>query len=144
MENINIKIEIIKSFTSEFGFLEDKFEIMDLLANNSPMDYKTIEFLKLPSQVNNIVWHPGVYIFIGNNEVFRVGVSMRNSRNRVLEHLVTCTSKNGFGIWDIEKYDDRSILLFNVKNKSDRHWLLSLEAFFETNFQPKITAGRIG
>jgi hypothetical protein len=144
MENINIKIEIIKSFTSEFGFLEEKFEIMDLLANNSPMDYKTIEFLKLPSEANNIVWHPGVYVFIGNNEVFRVGVSMRNSRNRVLQHLDAYTSKNGYGIWDIEKYDDRAILLFNVKNKSDRHWLLSLEAFFETNFNPKIKAGRIG
>ena len=144
METYNLKKRIIESFESEFRFLKDKFEIIDLLANNTPMDYETFEYLKLPSEQYNIVWHPGVYIFIGNNELYRVGVSMRNSRSRVMEHLAAKTSKNGHCIWDIDNFPDKSILLFNVRNRDDRHWLLSLEVFLETKFQPKIKAGRIG
>ena len=134
------KGEILESL----GFIKDKFELIELLENNSAMDYKTIEYLKLPSKDNNIVWHPGVYVFIGNNELYRVGVSMRNSRSRVMEHLKAETSKDGYCIWDINKYQDKSILLFNVKDVSDKHFLLALEAFLETKFQPKIKAGRIG
>lgn len=144
METITLKEQIIEAFESEFSFVKDKFELIDLLANNSPMDYETIEYLKLPSDDYNIVWHPGVYTFIGNNELYRVGVSMRNSRARVMEHLDAETSKDGYCVWDIDKHSDKSILLFNVKNKEERHWLLALEAFLETKFQPKIKAGRIG
>lgn len=140
----SIRQQIVDAFELEFGFIKYKFEIIDLLANNSPMDYETIEYLKLPSDEYNIVWHPGVYAFIGNNELYRVGVSMRNSRRRVMEHLDAGTSKDGFCVWDIDKHSDKSILLFNVKEKADRHWLLALEAFIETNFEPKIKAGRIG
>lgn len=144
MENSTLKQQIIDAFESEFGFVKEKFELIDLLANNSPMDYETIEYLKLPSDNYNIVWHPGVYAFIGNNELYRVGVSMRNSRARVMEHLDAETSKDGYCVRDIDNYPDKSILLFNVKDKSDRHWLLALEAYLETKYQPKIKAGRIG
>jgi hypothetical protein len=144
MMSQTIKQQIIVAFESEFGFIKDKFELIDLLANNSPMDYKTIEYLKLPSEDYNIVWHPGVYIFIGNNELYRVGVSMRNSRARVMEHIVAQTSKDGICILDIDKYSDKSILLINIKNQQDRHWLLALEVFLETKFQAKIKARRIG
>lgn len=139
-----IKQNIIEAFESEFGFIKEKFELIDLLSNNSPMDYETIEYLKLPSKDNNIVWHPGVYLFIGNDMLYRVGVSMHNSRARVMQHLDAGTAKDGYCIWDIDKYKDKSILLFNIKDKSDRHWLLSLEAFLEGKFDPKIKAGRIG
>jgi hypothetical protein len=61
-----------------------------------------------------------------------------------MEHLDACTSKNGFSIWDIDKYPDKSILLFNIKKKDDRHWLLAIEAFFEEKFNPLIKAGRVG
>lgn len=139
-----IKEKVISAFREEFHFVQEKFEIMDLLANNSPMDYETINNLKLPSDNYNIVWHPGVYVFIGNNTVYRVGVSMRNSRWRVMQHLDACTSKNEHCIWDIDKCEDKSILLFNVKNKDDRHWLLALETYLESKFDPLIDAGRIG
>jgi hypothetical protein len=145
IENIkSIRQKLIEAFELEFSFIKHKFEIIDILSNNSPMDYQTIEYLKLPSDEYNIVWHPGVYAFIGNNELYRVGVSMRNCRARVMEHLYAATSKDGYSVWDIDKHADKSILLFNVKDKSDRHWLLALETFFETNFSPKIKAARIG
>jgi len=139
-----MKEKIIAEFKKEFGFISDKFEFLDLLGNGSPMDSETIEYLKLPSDAYNVVWHPGVYFFIGNNSVYRVGVSMVNSRARVMQHLEACTSKNGIGIWDIDKFDDKSILLINVKDKKDRHWLLAIEAYFEQSLKPLIGADRIG
>ncbi len=139
-----IKQQIIEAFETEFGFIKDKFELIDLLSNNSPMEYETIEYLKLPSENYNIVWHPGVYTFIGNDLLYRVGVSIHNSRARVMQHLDAWTEKDGYCVWDINNHADKSILLFNVKEKSDKHWLLALEAFLETKFQPKIKAGRVG
>lgn len=139
-----MKDQLISAFKKEFSFIEDKFEILDLLGNNTPMDYETMEYLKLPSEEYNIVWHPGVYAFLGNNSLYRVGVSMNNSRARVMQHLDACTAQEGYGIWDIEKFEDKSILLFNVKNKEDKHWLLALEVFFENTFKPLIKARRIG
>jgi hypothetical protein len=139
-----IKDDIINAFNTEFGFIKNKFELIDLLDNNSPMNYDIIKNLWLPSDNYNIVWHPGVYIFIGNNSVYRVGVSIHNSRARVLEHLKNSTTKNGYCIWDIDKYQDKSILLFNVKNKADNYWLLALEMFLEKKFKPKIPAARNG
>ncbi len=139
-----IRQKLINAFEQEFHFLKDKFEIIDLLGNDSLMDYETIEYLKLPSDDYNIVWHPGVYAFIGDNKLYRVGVSMHNSRARVMQHLDACTAKDNYCVWDIDKFDDKAILLFNVKNKTDKHWLLALEVFIENNFNPLITAGRIG
>ncbi|MBK9635082.1 MAG: hypothetical protein IPO64_11380 [Bacteroidetes bacterium] len=143
---VTLKIiqQLIDAFNKEFHFIKDKFEIIDLLANKTLMNTKTIRNLKLPTNEYNIVWHPGVYVFIGNNELYRVGVSMTNSRARVLQHLDGCTTKDGFAIWDINKYEDKSILLFNVKNISDKHWLLAIETYLETKFAPLISAGRIG
>lgn len=140
----SIREKLINAFEAEFSFVKDKFELMDLLANGQAMDYNEFENLKLPSDDYNIVWHPGVYLFIGNNSLYRVGVSMKNSRARVMEHLDNCTSDGKHAIWDIDKYDDKAILLFNVKDLADRHWLLSLEAFFETKFSPLIKAKRVG
>ena len=61
-----------------------------------------------------------------------------------MEHLDARTSKDGYAIWDIDQFEDKSILLFNVKERKDWHWLLAIEAFFEINLSPKIKAGRIG
>lgn len=140
----SIKHQIIEAFETEFYFIKDKIEVMDMLDNNTPMDYETFDYLRLPSYDYNIIWHPGVYVFIGNNSVYRVGVSLRNSRARVMEHLDVGTQKDGHNIWDIDKYDDKSILLFNVKNKLDKHWLPALEIYLEEKFKPLISASRIG
>lgn len=139
-----IKNEIINAFHEIFGFIEDKFEIMELLPNGKKIDYEEINKIKLPSDEYNIVWHPGVYLFIGNNKMYRAGVSMRNSRNRVLEHIYQGTEASGYRIWDIDQYDDRSIMLFNIKDPSESYWLLALELFFEERFKPLIKARRKG
>jgi hypothetical protein len=139
-----IKDEVIQAFREEFGFLEEKFAILDLLENNAKIDYETIKNLRLPSREDNIVWYPGVYVFIGNNSIYRIGVSMRNSRARVMQHIKVRTGKGGFSIIDIDKFPDGSILLFNVRDPKDRHWLLALEVYLERRFQPLIGSRRIG
>jgi hypothetical protein len=139
-----IKEKIISAFENEFSSIKEKFEIMDLLASKRKMDSDTIENIMLPSEENNIVWHPGVYFFLGNDSFYKVGVSLQNSRARVMQHLDACTARDGYGIWDINDYDDKSILLINVKDKRDRHWLLAIEAYFEEHMKPLIRAGRIG
>lgn len=144
MTQPSIKERVLNEFFLEFGPIKDQFEVIDLLGNNSPMDYEVIKYLKLPSEENNIVWHPGVYVFLGNNQVYRVGVSVRNSRARVMQHIKVSTQKNGFSIKDINNYPDKSILLFNIKDPKDIHWLLALELFFERKLDPKIKAGRMG
>lgn len=139
-----IKQEIIAEFKKVFKEIESKFEIIDLLENGSPMDSETIEYLKLPSDTKNLVWHPGVYFFIGNGKLYRVGVSMTNSRARVMQHLEAHTNNGEYGIWEIDKYSDKSILLINAIKKEDKFWLLSIEAYFEMNFNPLIKAKRVG
>lgn len=139
-----IKNEVISAFREEFSFIQQKFEVLDLLENCVSLDYEVICNLKLPSNEYNIIWHPGVYVFIGNNRVYRIGVSMRNSRARVMQHLEAFTSKDGYGVWDINKFTDKCLLLINVKEISDRHWLLAIEAYLEEKFNPLIKAARIG
>ncbi len=136
--------QVISAFQEEFSFIKDKFEIMNLLPKGVHMNEKEIEEIKLPSPENNMVWHPGVYVFIANDKVYRVGVSINNSRARVLQHLKACTHYNSHQVWHLNKHEDRAILLFNVKNSSDRHWLLALEVFLETKFLPLIPAKRKG
>jgi hypothetical protein len=53
-----IKDDIILSFKSEFRFLQDKFEIINLLENWSEMGYETIGGLKLLSDEYNMVGIP--------------------------------------------------------------------------------------
>lgn len=139
-----IKNTIISEFNETFSFIRNKFEIIELLENSEKIDYDKINDLKLPSDDFNIVWHPGVYLFIGNKRVYRVGVSLRNSRNRVMQHIGDGTTGGGHCVCDIDKFDDRSILLFNIKNPEDRFWLLALELFFEEKFTPLIKARRKG
>jgi hypothetical protein len=143
-QEFTVKQKVIQEFEKEFAHIASKFEIMDLLSNNSIMDYETIEYLKLPSDDYNIIWHPGVYVFIGNNKVYRVGVSLNNSRKRVMEHIKVQTRQDEYCVEDISAFDDKATLLFNVKNKEDRHWLLALEVYLEQKFKPLIKANRIG
>lgn len=139
----NIKNEVLVAFKKEFGDLKEKFEAIDLLEQKEGMDYN-YQFLEVDSERKNVISNPGVYMFLGNDHVYRVGKSSRNCINRVKEHLDNWTSADGHCIWDIDKYGDKSILLLNVKDRSDAHWVLSLEAFFESKFKPLIKAKRVG
>ena len=145
MNQFNIVNQVQESFEKEFHFIKDKFVVLDLLENQSPMELDAVRKLKLPIDGEDMVWHPGVYVFIGDGAVYRVGRSLDNSRKRVMEHLVDRTEFKGIGVWDIKDMADKAILLFNLKNpKEDIHWLAALEIFLEREFKPKIPSGRLG
>jgi hypothetical protein len=144
MNRSEIVSRVIESFEMEFNFIKDRFVVLDLLKNHRPMTLEAIRDLKLTINGDDMVWHPGVYVFIGGDAVYRVGRSLDNSRKRVLEHLTDKTSHQGVGVWDINDKPDKAILLFNLKNKEDIHWLAALEIFLESKFNPKIPSGRLG
>ena len=123
--------EIINLFEIEFKEVRDKFEVIKLLDNKRKFDYKEIEFVKLPSNDNNIVWHPGVYVFFGNEKPYRVGRHLANSRARVLQHINADTNNGNNFISDLSKYNDSEIILFNVIDRKDYHWVAALEIYLE-------------
>ena len=136
-----MKNQIISALRNEFGEVEKKFVQTDLLENGRKMDYD-YNFLKATN--SSVLSNPGVYLFIGNKTVYRVGKSSRNCINRVREHLDAWTQADGYCIWDIADYHDKPILLLNIKDPKDAHWVLSVEAFLETHFEPLIKAKRVG
>lgn len=123
--------EIINLFEGEFKDIRSKFEIIKLLDNKRELDIKIIEFLKLPSDEKNYIWHPGVYIFYGNGKPYRVGRHLGNSRFRVMQHLKVNTKNGHASVWDIKDAPDKEIVLFNVINREDYHWVAAVEIFME-------------
>ncbi|MAC93922.1 MAG: hypothetical protein CMC96_00325 [Flavobacteriales bacterium] len=79
--------QIIEKFKTEFKPIIDKFEIIKVLQNEVPYEYHAIRTVKRPNNDDNIIWHPGVYVFYGNGKPYRVGRHLGNSRARVLQHL---------------------------------------------------------
>ena len=123
--------EIIELFEAEFSTVSSKFAVLRVLNGIRELDYDVIYNLQLPSGDNNITWHPGVYVFFGNGKPYRVGRHLDNSRKRVLEHLTARTGNADANVWDIKDFPDREILLFNVINRDDYHWVAAVEIFLE-------------
>ncbi len=136
---------IIKEFEKEFGFLRDKFTIIKLLSEGTNerrvLKDKEIREVKL-----DYVYHPGVYVFYGNGSPYRVGRHFDNTRLRVLEHIRDNTNKGEYSISQLNEFDDREIILFNLIKPEDKHWAAALEVFLEDKLKPelKIPAKRQG
>lgn len=134
-----MKIEqIIALFDKEFKHQRPLFEVIKLLEGKRPLDIKTIEHLMLPSEEYNRIWYPGVYVFFGNGSPYRVGRHLTNSRLRVMQHLKAETGNATANVWDIEHAEDREVLLFNVKDRKDYHWVAALEIFLENELKEKL------
>jgi hypothetical protein len=84
-----------------------------------------------------VYWHP-------EHEVLKTGKSQANSRKRALEHIPDNTSHKNIQMAVLGKDENTKLLLFNIKNNSDLHWVLALEAFMEWNASPKIKSARMG
>ena len=115
----------------------------------SPMDKKfIINELNIADALNNgddDVNKPGIYIFwTPEDGVIKVGKSHSNSKKRALEHIRDNTHNKDINMCDLPNNKEAKLLLFNIINDIDLHWLLSLEAYMEWNINPKIKAGRIG
>ncbi len=127
------KDEVISLFRIEFSHLTELFYIFEL----------GVEEAK--NSTNNFEARPGVYVYWHpEHGVVKTGKSQTNSRKRALEHIRDNTLFDNIQMASLEKDSTTVILLFNLKNDSDLHWVLALEAFMEWNVSPKIKSKRMG
>ena len=121
--------QIEQFFYNEFGPIKTKFKIFELSLEEAQKSQDAC------------VWHPGVYVWWVKSSVIRVGRHLTNSRKRALEHI----SSNTGGKFDQYASDPSlKVLLFNVIDPKDNHWVASLEIFFEKTLNPKIPSKRLG
>lgn len=129
-----LSLEAVNSlFESEYGFLKDKFIIHDI----SLQDAKANQEISVNS--------PGIYVHWRKDlGVIKVGKSQSNSKKRALEHIKDNTKSSEFEMRSLNDDENARLILFNILNKANTHWLLSLEAFLDWNSEPVIRSARIG
>jgi len=125
--------DVKDNFFNEFSALKSKFNVFEL--NIDSALHSGIEEINRPGIY--VYWHP-------RHGVIKVGKSQSNSKKRALEHIRDNTHNSKISMSSLPDEEETVLLLFNIKDKSDLHWLLSLEAFMEWNTSPVIKAGRIG
>jgi hypothetical protein len=130
--------EVIEIFKTEFKPIIDKFEIIKVLNGN----LFTRKNVLAANQ--NFIYYPGVYVFYGDNKVWKVGRHLTNSRMRAMQHIDANTGNKDNRIKELEKIADAEIILFNVKNIEDNHWVAAVEIFLERKLKPIIRSKRTG
>ena len=136
---------IIKLFEDEFSSIKEKFTIIKLLSDGTDekrvLDYKEIHDVEL-----DYVHNPGVYVFYGNDSPYRVGRHLTNTRLRVMQHIKENTGDKKFNIKQLDNFDDREVILFNLIQSKNKHWAAALEIFLEESLKDdlKIPAQRQG
>ena len=131
---------INKIFKDEFGIIDSKFKIIRVLNGKS----LTIENILNAKDENDLIWHPGVYVFFGNKRVWKVGRHLTNSRKRATQHITENTHTQKHRIKDLEKIPDAELILFNIIKEEDYHWIAAVEIFLENKLQPLIPSKRTG
>lgn len=127
-------VETIKDkFETEFQGIRDKFE--------DPLELDSAE----KGVQNSSISKPGVYVIWHDDCVIKVGRHLSNSRKRALQHLAMPIPYKGDNAMTINSLDlnQVKIILFNVKNRDDKHWVAALEIYLELNLNPKIKAKRL-
>lgn len=128
--SLQMNLDTIKNlFRSEFGGIADKFQIHDLRLIDAPFD-KTLGAAS-----------PGVYVFMNDLNVIKVGRHLQNSRKRALEHIAANT---GSKMASLKNDEAVRLVLFNINNLKDLHWVFALEVYFEQNLQPVVRSARLG
>jgi len=130
--------DIIEVFKKEFEPIVDKFEIIKVL-NGKPFSRKNVL-----NANQKFIYYPGVYVFYGNNRVWKVGRHLTNSRMRAIQHIDANTGNKDNRIKELEKIADAEIILFNVKDTEDNHWVAAVEIFLERKLEPLIPSKRTG
>jgi hypothetical protein len=111
--------EIQELIRAEFGSIADKFTVHDIALSTAHKD-------STPGAAN-----PGVYVYMKEGGVVKVGRHLTNSRKRALEHIIADT---GGKMGALIKGDTRDHL----------HWVCALEVFLETKLNPEVRSARIG
>jgi len=125
---------IIKLFKSEFSAILTKFDALVLPIH------------EVKEENNPMVWHPGCYIWHDGKQVVKVGRSLNNSRKRALEHLSAKYedphAKDAFDT--LHNAADAKLILFNVVDLEQYHWVAAVEIFMEKKLNPVVKSKRQG
>lgn len=132
--------EIENIFNREFKTILNKFKVIRVL-RGKPFNVENI--LKAKDE-DNLIWHPGVYVFYGDGKVWKVGRHLTNSRKRVVEHITAETRTPEHNIKDLENISDAEVILFNVIDSKDYHWVAAVEIYLENELKPLIPSKRTG
>ena len=131
--------EVIEIFNKEFVCIKDKFKIYDVLKGEKLNEENILN--SYPD--DEYIWKPGVYVFCCNENVYRVGRHLTNSRKRAMQHIADYTKYLDCSIRDLENKEGVELLLFNVISENDNHWVAAVEIFFERTLNP-IIKSRLG
>ena len=133
MTHNKIPIEIKEIFDSEYSWLKRRF-VISCLSVEAAWDNSDLDINK-----------PGVYVFWDGRKVIKVGKHQINSKFRACQHLNPNNPKNSADM-DMSKLNRAAteLILFNVKDNKDIHWLLGLEYFLEKKLEPRNRSLRNG
>ena len=122
-------------FKSEFLPLVGKFQTF------------VLSFSEAASLKDDHAWKPGCYVLWSPTAgPVKVGRHLKNAKKRALEHLdadYQNDEKNRI-IREMKQNPASRLLLFNVKQVEDKHWVAAVEIFLETRINPAIAALRLG
>ena len=123
----------------------EKFKVIKLLSDNSD-EKRVLESEEIRKIKLDHVHNPGVYVFYGNGSPYRVGRHLTNTRKRVMQHYNENTGNENFNIRQLNDFEDREVILFNLIDLKDMHWAAALEIFLEDRLKRdlKIPAKRQG
>ncbi len=122
--------EVRNLFEKEFAGVREKFSVLVIPARE--VEKSNEEF----------TWHPGTYVWWHPERgVLKVGRHFTNARKRALEHIKDDTG----GI--LRRYGnnpDTKLILLNIKDPEDYHWVAAVEVFLERKAQPCVRSKRQG
>lgn len=122
--------EITNTFKAEFGFLEDKFAIIEERLSD------------LGSSAKDCIYHPGVYIYHLDDQVIKVGRHLTNCRKRALEHISSNTRNEKLEMKMLVDNPDCKVTLLVVRDQEDSHWVAAVEIYMERELKPIIKSKR--
>jgi len=132
--------EVIEVFKTEFKPILNKFKIIRVL-RGKPFN---IENIREAKDEDNLIWHPGVYVFYGDGKVWKIGRHLTNSRKRATEHISFNTQTQEYNIKNLENISGAELILFNIIDLKDSHWVAAVEIYLEKELQPLIPSKRTG
>ena len=125
------KSRIESVFRKEFGLIESKFRVIDI---SVPL---------LLASKEEFIYNPGVYVFYKGADVIKVGRHLQNSRKRAWQHIQDNTCNGEIQMKDLAADPEAKVLLLNVIDPKDSHWVAAVEIYLESSLYPMIQSKRL-
>lgn len=129
---LNTRNRIESVFRQEFAFIESRFRFIELPVT-----------LLMVSQ-EEFIYNSGVYVFYRGSDVIKVGRHLRNSRKRAWQHMQDNTRNEQIQMKDLAVDPEAKVLLVNVIDQKDFHWVAAVEIYLESFLDPMIRSRRLG